>query len=155
MAVPRSPGLHGNIAFDSNHLNLPLGSPRSPMGDFVAPRSPTFPDQQSPRANDGPLPLPSFVFPARASPASAPASFSRATGRRPASAIELKASPKRWTLRKVTAHTRHQNFLPSSLAPKIKVHLHRRETSKDDPGLIGGVQVSLLEVMECLEKEWA
>ncbi|TVY12777.1 hypothetical protein LARI1_G009604 [Lachnellula arida] len=77
------------MALNSHTLDLPLGSPRSPMSDFVAPRSPTIPDQQSLRANDGPLPLPSFVFPARASPASAPASFSRATGRRPVSAIEL------------------------------------------------------------------
>ncbi|TVY37042.1 hypothetical protein LSUB1_G006188 [Lachnellula subtilissima] len=77
------------MPFNSHTLDLPLGPPRSPMSDFVAPRSPTIPDQQSPRVNDGPLPLPSFVFPARASPSSAPTSFSRATGRRPVSAIEL------------------------------------------------------------------
>ncbi|TVY41646.1 hypothetical protein LOCC1_G005887 [Lachnellula occidentalis] len=70
------------MAFNSHTLDLPLGSPRSPMSDF-----------QSVRVNDGPLTLPSFVFPARASSASAPASFSRTTGRRPASAIEL-VSPK-------------------------------------------------------------
>ncbi|KAI1804063.1 hypothetical protein F4811DRAFT_304593 [Daldinia bambusicola] len=36
-----------------------------------------------------PPPNPPFVFPARASPSSAPSSFSRATGRRPQSAIEF------------------------------------------------------------------
>ncbi|EQB58002.1 cell wall proline rich protein [Colletotrichum gloeosporioides Cg-14] len=42
-----------------------------------------------------PLPNPPFVFPARPSSASAPSSFSRATGRRPLSAIEIqdKSSP--------------------------------------------------------------
>ncbi|KAK2628350.1 hypothetical protein QTJ16_002996 [Diplocarpon rosae] len=54
---------------------------------------------KSPRLNSpGPLPLPSFVFPARApSPEpssisrSAPASFSRSSGRRPLSAIEIQS----------------------------------------------------------------
>ncbi|OTA81541.1 hypothetical protein M434DRAFT_207509 [Hypoxylon sp. CO27-5] len=44
--------------------------------------------QPSPRMNIPP-PNPPFVFPARTSPSSAPSSFSRATGRRPQSAIEL------------------------------------------------------------------
>lgn len=50
--------------------------------------SPPLGPQPSPRA-ELPPPNPPFVFPARpASPASAPSSFSRATGRRPMSAIE-------------------------------------------------------------------
>jgi len=89
------------MSFSSNQLDLPLGSPRSPMSDFSAT------DQQSPRLNDGPLPLPSFVFPARASPASAPSSFSRATGRRPVSAIELagRSMEKDSTLERDSIHT--------------------------------------------------
>ncbi|TEA22773.1 hypothetical protein C8034_v005200 [Colletotrichum sidae] len=43
---------------------------------------------QNPRTMP-PLPNPPFVFPARPSSASAPSSFSRATGRRPLSAIEI------------------------------------------------------------------
>lgn len=50
---------------------------------------PAIPSPQlSPRMNMPP-PNPPFVFPARTSPSSAPSSFSRATGRRPQSAIEL------------------------------------------------------------------
>ncbi|KAL2072794.1 hypothetical protein VTL71DRAFT_12137 [Oculimacula yallundae] len=59
---------------------------------------------QSPRLNSpGPLPLPSFVFPARApsptsnSTRSAPSSFSRASGRRPLSAIEIRSHSKERT----------------------------------------------------------
>ncbi|OTB06631.1 hypothetical protein M426DRAFT_72134 [Hypoxylon sp. CI-4A] len=49
--------------------------------------------QPSPRINLPPPPNPPFVFPTRASPSSAPSSFSRATGRRPHSAIELSGRP--------------------------------------------------------------
>ncbi|WYZ34755.1 hypothetical protein EsH8_I_001031 [Colletotrichum jinshuiense] len=45
-------------------------------------------EPRSPRTMP-PLPNPPFVFPARPSSASAPSSFSRATGRRPLSAIEI------------------------------------------------------------------
>ncbi|CAL3961895.1 hypothetical protein PZA11_000793 [Diplocarpon coronariae] len=63
---------------------------------------PVPPPSQSPRlTSSGPLPLPSFVFPARApSPEppsvsrSAPASFSRSSGRRPLSAIEIRSQSK-------------------------------------------------------------
>ncbi|KAJ5032257.1 uncharacterized protein L3040_008865 [Drepanopeziza brunnea f. sp. 'multigermtubi'] len=56
----------------------------------------------SPRlSSPGPLPLPSFVFPAPlpqpSGSRSAPASFSRASGRRPLSAIETRSQSKEWT----------------------------------------------------------
>ncbi|TVY67472.1 hypothetical protein LSUE1_G010257 [Lachnellula suecica] len=147
MAAPRSPGLPGNIAFASNQLDLPMGSPRTAMGDFTIPRSPTFPDQQSPRLNDGPLPLPSFVFPARASPASAPSSFSRATGRRPVSAIEVgsKSMENGNTLEGESTHTtpdlppfsfgsQNQSPPPSPRAIPARSGAHKRGTSE----FIGG-----------------
>ncbi|KZL73516.1 cell wall proline rich protein [Colletotrichum tofieldiae] len=57
-----------------------LDSSTSSTTSFSGPGSPrTMP----------PLPNPPFVFPARPSSASAPSSFSRATGRRPLSAIEI------------------------------------------------------------------
>lgn len=54
---------------------------RSPRPDFED-------GTPSPRRLDGPPPNPPFSFPALPSPSSAPPSFSRATGRRPQSAIE-------------------------------------------------------------------
>jgi hypothetical protein len=68
---------------------------------FYLPASPTLADmesharpsdsQASPRALPPP-PNPPFVFPARPSSSSAPSSFSRATGRRPRSAIEPRSA---------------------------------------------------------------
>ncbi|KAF6840768.1 cell wall proline rich protein [Colletotrichum musicola] len=61
------------------------------MLDNTATSTPSFSGsgpQRSPRTMP-PLPNPPFVFPARPSSASAPSSFSRATGRRPLSAIEI------------------------------------------------------------------
>ena len=52
-------------------------------------------------------------------------------------------------------HTKHQNFLPSPLAPKVKAPLHHREISQDDLGLIREERANLLEVMVQLVKEWA
>ncbi|KAK3394202.1 hypothetical protein B0H63DRAFT_39560 [Podospora didyma] len=64
------------------HLSVPADV------DSMAPQhSPLSEPQTSPRPQP-PLPNPPFVFPARPSSASAPSSFSRATGRRPRSAIE-------------------------------------------------------------------
>ncbi|KAK1690683.1 cell wall proline rich protein [Colletotrichum godetiae] len=63
-------------------ISLPvmLDNSTSSTSSFSGPHSPrTMP----------PLPNPPFVFPARPSSASAPSSFSRATGRRPLSAIEI------------------------------------------------------------------
>ncbi|KAI1466792.1 uncharacterized protein F4812DRAFT_460351 [Daldinia caldariorum] len=48
-----------------------------------------FPGSQTSSHTNLPPPNPPFVFPARVSPSSAPSSFSRATGRRPQSAIEF------------------------------------------------------------------
>ncbi|CZT42823.1 uncharacterized protein RSE6_02774 [Rhynchosporium secalis] len=75
-----------------NGLDLDNGHFRTTPIDNVSP------PPQSPRLDSpGPLPLPSFVFPARApsptstSTRSAPSSFSRASGRRPLSAIEIRS----------------------------------------------------------------
>lgn len=59
------------------------------MATSIAPfvDSPSLRPQPSPRG-DLPPPNPPFVFPAQPSPASAPPTFSRASGRRPMSAIE-------------------------------------------------------------------
>jgi hypothetical protein len=67
----------------------------SPVVDRLPQASPGLSEGPSPRLNSpGPLPLPDFKFPARRTsstfPSSAPASFSRATGRRPLSTFELK-----------------------------------------------------------------
>ncbi|KAI9053239.1 hypothetical protein LZ554_002206 [Drepanopeziza brunnea f. sp. 'monogermtubi'] len=69
--------------------------------------SPTAIDNVSKPSNSpqlsspGPLPLPSFVFPAPlpqpSGSRSAPASFSRASGRRPLSAIETQSQSEEWT----------------------------------------------------------
>lgn len=69
----------------------------SPMVDHLPQASPGLSEGPSPRLNSpGPLPLPDFKFPAKRPsptfPSSAPASFSRATGRRPQSAFELKGA---------------------------------------------------------------
>ncbi|CAG8950330.1 hypothetical protein HYFRA_00006823 [Hymenoscyphus fraxineus] len=73
----------------STELNL-----RPMTAGAIGNSSPTMSDSQSPRLHNGPLPLPSFVFPAKPPPrpmsSSAPSSYSRASGRRPASAIDLK-----------------------------------------------------------------
>ncbi|CCF33391.1 cell wall proline rich protein [Colletotrichum higginsianum] len=77
-------GATGTQVFDESSMqaiSLPamLDTSASSTTSFSGPRSPrTMP----------PLPNPPFVFPARPSSASAPSSFSRATGRRPLSAIE-------------------------------------------------------------------
>src|SRR5688572_17379741 len=63
----------------------------SAMGDVTAEHAPFSNLQTSPRPNPPP-PNPPFVFPARPSSSSAPSSFSRATGRRPRSAIEPRSS---------------------------------------------------------------
>ncbi len=67
----------------------------SPVLDHLPQATPGLSDGPSPRLNSpGPLPLPDFKFPARRPspifPSSAPASFSRATGRRPLSAYDLR-----------------------------------------------------------------
>ncbi|KAL3424709.1 hypothetical protein PVAG01_03990 [Phlyctema vagabunda] len=54
----------------------------------MSPTASQFPEP-SPRLNSPSAALPDFVFPSRASPSSAPSSFSRASGRRPMSAYEL------------------------------------------------------------------
>jgi hypothetical protein len=88
--------MHGSISYTQEQainlgqsFELPLagGSPRSPF----------FPSQSSssPRPNQqGPIPNPPFVFPARPTPTSAPSSLSRATGRRPVSAIDIQGEAK-------------------------------------------------------------
>ncbi|RDL36789.1 Uncharacterized protein BP5553_06141 [Venustampulla echinocandica] len=73
---------HQSPPTSSNPLDL-----RPSTAESIGQSSPGL---QSHRASNGPLPLPSFVFPARAAPTSAPSSFSRATGRRPMSAIEVR-----------------------------------------------------------------
>lgn len=81
------------MSFNSHEVDLASGQFHTTADDSVPRKSS---DMQAPRINspNGPLPLPEFVFPAKApplspSPRSAPASFSRATTRRPLSAIEL------------------------------------------------------------------
>lgn len=99
------------MAFAANHLDLHVGSPHSLVDTLVDPgSSPSFPE--SPRMNDGPLPLPSFVFPAKANPASAPSSFSRATSRRPVSTIELAAKQAENAIRPIAENTHKTPELP-------------------------------------------
>ncbi|KAL0938979.1 cell wall proline rich protein [Colletotrichum truncatum] len=68
-------------SMQSLSLSAMLDNSASSTSSFSGP-------QRSPRTMP-PLPNPPFVFPARPSSASAPSSFSRATGRRPLSAIEI------------------------------------------------------------------
>jgi hypothetical protein len=70
----------------AHHLPLPLS-----VEDTSTSHSNITTPQPSPR--NLPLPNPPFVFPARPSSASAPSSYSRATGRRPRSAIETQERP--------------------------------------------------------------
>ncbi|KAK0100315.1 hypothetical protein ONS95_008272 [Cadophora gregata] len=93
MAAATSPG---RMSF--NALDLENGPFRTTAIDNVS-QPPQSPRLDSP----GPLPLPSFVFPARApsptstSSRSAPSSYSRASGRRPLSAIEIRNHSKERT----------------------------------------------------------
>lgn len=74
---------------DYTHHGATLSIPGSPaMTDMATQPSHSGAPQASPRSN-APPPNPPFVFPARPSSSSAPSSFSRATGRRPRSAIEI------------------------------------------------------------------
>jgi hypothetical protein len=79
---------------DSRHLALP--SPLSLDGRRASDSSLTSP-QPSPRTALPP-PNPPFVFPQRGLPSSAPSSFSRATGQRPRSAIDLHEKTKTFDL---------------------------------------------------------
>ncbi|RDW73967.1 hypothetical protein BP5796_07409 [Coleophoma crateriformis] len=67
-----------------NQSSFPSGASNS-----SSPTTVNFSEQPSFRQGTPSATLPDFVFPARASPNSAPSSFSRATGRRPMSAYEL------------------------------------------------------------------
>ncbi|KAK1985358.1 cell wall proline rich protein [Colletotrichum cereale] len=78
-------GSTGTQVFDEpsmQSISLPV------MMDTSTSSATPFSGPGSPRTMP-PLPNPPFVFPARPSSASAPSSFSRATGRRPLSAIEI------------------------------------------------------------------
>lgn len=86
MATTLGPDMIVDAASTPCDLAAPAGED---LGDH---RSPLMTPQPSPRANI-PLPNPHFVFPARPSSSSAPSSFSRATGRRPRSAIETQERP--------------------------------------------------------------
>ncbi|EPE25930.1 hypothetical protein GLAREA_01842 [Glarea lozoyensis ATCC 20868] len=77
-------GVNDAVSFTPSPLDL-----RPMTADSSGHLSPSSIDIPSPRSNNGPLPLPSFVFPAKPS-SSAPSSYSRASGRRPVSAIEVK-----------------------------------------------------------------
>jgi hypothetical protein len=77
-------GLNDAMSFIPSPLDL-----RPMTADATGQLSPSSSDELSPRSSHGPMPLPSFVFPAKPS-ASAPSSYSRASGRRPVSAIEVR-----------------------------------------------------------------
>lgn len=81
---------HGSISYIAT--TDPLPGPSSPldvpMKPSYSPGTSSFPTDVL--STSGPLPNPPFIFPARQSPSSAPSSFSRATGRRPKSAFDLK-----------------------------------------------------------------
>ncbi|KAI1336821.1 hypothetical protein F5Y15DRAFT_195795 [Xylariaceae sp. FL0016] len=69
---------------EPRQLTIPV-----PLDEGLSDQSGPASGQPSPRINLPPPPNPPFVFPARPASSSAPSSFSRATGRRPQSAIEI------------------------------------------------------------------
>ncbi|KAF4626154.1 hypothetical protein G7Y89_g12005 [Cudoniella acicularis] len=98
-----------SIAINSNNLDR--------NDETIAQSSPTIPDVQATRANNGPLPLPSFVFPAKpvkSTSSSAPSSFSRATGRRPMSAIDVTSGS-----RSVTGDIEKDNLRRTPRTPEL------------------------------------
>ena len=80
------------MSFTAQQINLANGTFRTRTDEDIPRTSPIITGQASPQ---GPAPLPSFVFPSKAplspSTSSAPSSYSRATGRRPLSAVEVRA----------------------------------------------------------------
>ncbi|KAG4415560.1 hypothetical protein IFR04_011280 [Cadophora malorum] len=139
MAAATSPG---RMSF--NGLDLENGPFRTTTIDNVSQ------PPQSPRLNSpGPLPLPSFVFPARApsptstSTRSAPSSYSRASGRRPLSAIEIRSHSKERTgdgerLPEFSFGSSSSSVSPSLVSPKTiparPSSMHQRNVSE----FIGG-----------------
>lgn len=80
------------MSFTAQQIDLANDTFRNGADSMISQNSPTILPQTSPQ---GPSPLPSFVFPSRGpsspSASSAPSSYSRATGRRPLSAVEVRA----------------------------------------------------------------
>ncbi|PMD39867.1 hypothetical protein L207DRAFT_566745 [Hyaloscypha variabilis F] len=80
------------MSFTAQQISLANGTFRTKADEDISQISPIVSGQVSPQ---GPAPLPSFVFPSRVpsspSTSSAPSSYSRATGRRPLSAVEVRA----------------------------------------------------------------
>jgi hypothetical protein len=88
------------MSFHSNEDGIASSPFHATTDGSPAQSGPTDPDEPTSRVSspNRPLPLPSFVFPMKAppsspSPRSAPSSFSRASGRRPMSAVELSGGP--------------------------------------------------------------
>jgi hypothetical protein len=80
------------MSFTAQQISLANDTFQPRSDEDISRTSPIITGQASPQ---GPAPLPSFVFPSRAplspSTSSAPSSYSRATGRRPLSAVEVRA----------------------------------------------------------------